>query len=139
MVKDTRINQDKRKALYAIYLQGLRDGRFVSMRAAGEWIAKQPAPHFYISPESASFLVGRIINGKSLSNLHSQQRHLVRQLHHDYLEYLQSHPTTTKSRVQIMNELVDRPAPEFYMTGDAVRRALREEIAKVKKKIGWGE
>lgn len=139
MVKDTRLIQDKRKALYALYLQGLRECKFVSLRSAGDWIAKQPAPHFYISPEAASILVGRVIRGKSLSGLHSQKRHLVRQLHNDYLEYLREHPGTKKSRVQIMNELVDRPAPEFYMTGDAVRRALREEIAEVKRRIGWGE
>ena len=58
-------------------------------------------------------------------------------LYRDYKAYLLKHPGTKKSRVSIMNELVDQPAPEFYMTSEAIRRMLREEINEVKKK--WWE
>ena len=132
------MKQKKRKALYALYKKGLVEGRFRSLRDAGAYLSRQPAPCFFVSPEYASQLIGKILANQSLINLNSSQRRMAWRLYHDYKEYLAAHPKTRMSRVQIMNELADRPAPEFYMTADAVRRALRIEIEEAKKRIGWG-
>lgn len=136
-MKDTRLWQRKREALYALYVKGLDEGRFSSMRNAGIYLSKHPAPCFFISPERASLLVGRVLSGKPIDDLHVSQQRMVRRLCSDYKEYLSAHPGTKMSRVSIMNILVDRPAPEFYMTGGAVRRALRDEIRKARRKMGW--
>lgn len=138
-MKDTTLIKKKRRDLYALYRKGLEEGRFSSMRDAGNYLATIPAPCFYTSPEAASLLVGRLLDGRSLSDLNSSKRRLVRRLHEEYKKYLSDHPGTKLSRVRIMNELVDRPAPEFYMTPDAIRRALRIEIQDTKRKMGWGE
>ena len=127
-MRDTRLKQMKRQALYAVYRNGLTEGRFNSMRDAGVWICTQPAPCFFVSPEFASQLVGRFLSNQSLVDLNPSTRRMARRLYMDYQEYMRYHPNNKRSRVEIMNELVDRPAPEFYMTPDAIRRALREEM-----------
>lgn len=138
-MRDTKLKQRKRRDLYSLYKKGLEEGRFSSMREAGAWLSRQPAPCYYISPEEACKLVGRVLSNQSLIDVNSSTRRMVWALHRKYKEYLYTHPKSRKSRVSIMNELVEQPAPEFYMTSDAIRRALRDEINEVKKKTGWGE
>lgn len=129
-MRDTRLKQLKRQDLYSLYRKGLAEGRFTSMRDAGIWLSTQPAPCFYTSPETAYKLIGRILAQHSLVDLNPSTRRMARRLYEDYKEHLRYHPDDKRSRVEIMNELVERPAPEFYMTPDAIRRALREEICR---------
>lgn len=136
-MKDSTLTRKKRKALYAVYKNGLEEGRFSSMRNACTIIGHQEAPCFFISPERASNLVGRVLAGKPIDNLHKTQQRMVRRLVEDYKLFLSEHPDTRLSRVSIMNILVDRPAPEFYMTAGAVRKALREEVREARRKMGW--
>lgn len=127
----------KRLALYALYKEGLEQGRFESLRHAARYISKQPAPCYFTSPEYATDLVGLIISGKGLGNLTPSQQRLAVKLHQEYKDYLSSHPDTRRSRISIMDEIVDRPAPEWYASQEAIRKMLREELKRVRKKIGW--
>ena len=136
-MKDTELNRKKAEALYSVYLKGLEEGRFDSLFGAGRYCAMQPAPCFFISARQASLLVGRIFSNVSLIDLNASQRRMVRQLHHNYLEYLQAHPDNTLSRERVMEILVDQPAPEFYISGDGARRKLREQIKKARRLAGW--
>lgn len=138
-MRDTKLKQRKRRDLYSLYKKGLEEGQFTSMREAGAWLVRQPAPCFYISPEEACKLIGRILGNRSLIDVNSSTRRMVWELYRRYKDYLYRNPKTKKSRISIMNELVEQPAPEFYMTSDAVRRTLRNEISEVKIRTGWGE
>ena len=136
-MKDTELKREKARALYAVYKQGLEAGQFTSMRDAASRIARHPAPRFYIEADTVSLLIGRILSNKSLIDLSYSQQRMVWQLYQDYKQYLADHPGTELTRTRIMEELVERPAPEFYMTPDAVRKALRGIIDEVKQKAGW--
>lgn len=138
-MRDNNVKRRKRRDLYSLYKKGLEEGRFSSMREAGVWLSRQPAPCYYISADEAAKLVGRILGNRSLIDVNPSTRRMAWHLYKNYKGYLSSHPNTKRSRISIMNELVDRPAPEFYMTSDAVRRMLREEINDVKRKMGWGD
>ena len=137
MVRDTGLKQKKAEALYAVYKRGLDEGRFDSLYAAGRWCARQPAPCFYISAKRASLLLGRVFAGETLTDINASQRRMVVRLMGDYERYLKEHPDNSLSRERILEMLVDEPAPEFYMTGDAARRVLREQIKKARKKKRW--
>lgn len=137
-MRDTRLKQLKRKGLYSLYKQGLLEGRFTSLRKASEWLSTQPAPCFYISPEQAYKGIGWIKANRSLVHFNASQRRLLRRLWNDYKEYLESHPDNKRSCIDIMDELVQRPAPEFYMEPAAIRRMLAEEIEETKSQMGWG-
>lgn len=138
-MKDSTLRSKRRQDLYALYKKGLEEGRFTSMRDAGRYLCRQPAPCFYINPEKASNLVSRMIAGKSIEEFHKTQQRRIRRLYEDYKKYLSDNPGTKMTRVNIMNILIDRPAPEFYMTPGSIRKVLREEVRVAKKKYGWGE
>lgn len=136
-MRDNGLKRQKAEALFRVYKRGLEEGRFDSLYAAGSWCARQPAPCFFISAKRASLLLGRIFAGVSLIDCNASQRRMIRQLHDNYLQYLREHPGCTLSRERILELLVDEPAPEFYMTGDAARKTLREEIKKARKRRRW--
>ncbi|MBP5388810.1 MAG: hypothetical protein J6Y27_00475 [Bacteroidales bacterium] len=136
-MKDTELKRRKAEALYAVYKQGLEEGRFDSLLGAGRWCASHPAPCFFISAKQASILLGRIQSRVSLINLGSAQRRMVWQLYGDYQRYLEEHPGTRLSRERILEILVDRPAPEFFISPEGARKVLRQEINKARKKHGW--
>lgn len=136
-MRDTGLKQKKAEALFAVYKKGLDEGRFDSHYAAGRWCARQPAPCFFISAKRASLLLGRVFAGDTLSDINASQRRMVARLLEDYKRYLAEHPGCTLSRERILEILVDEPAPEFYLTGDAARRILREQIKKARKKKRW--
>lgn len=136
-MKDTGLRNKKAEALYRVYRRGLSEGRFNSMYEAGAWCAKQPAPCYFISAKAASLLIGRLMSNVSLVDMHSTKRRLTWKLYEDYQQFLAEHPDTKLSRERIMELLVDRPAPEFYITGDYARKILRKEIRKARKRLGW--
>ena len=136
-MRDNGLTRAKRRDLYAVYKRGLEEGRFTSIRSASEWISRQPAPCFYISPEAAYKYIGWVRARRSLMNFNASQRRMIRRLYSDYNKYLSDHPDTKRSCIDIMDELVQRPAPEFYMSPGSIKVVLLEEIAKVKKR--WQE
>lgn len=135
-MRNTELIRAKERAIYETYKRGLEEGRFSCFRDAGEWVVKQPAPRFFIESRTVSLLVGRIEKDISLLDLHASSRRLVRQIYRNYMEFLQEHPGCKLSRERIMEILVEEPAPEFYITGDAARRIIRKEIRKARER--WG-
>ena len=125
------------KALYEAYKIGLEEGRFTSMRDACRIISKQPAPCYFISAKEAAQYIGRIEKGVSLINLSSPKRRLILQLYKEYKLYLAEHSDNNLPRETIMEMIVERPAPEFFMKPEAVRRVLRTAIRNVRRQYGW--
>lgn len=138
-MRDKKLLQRKRLDLYSLYKKGLQEGRFSSVLDAARYICGHPAPCFYVSPEQATLLVGMIIDNRSLMGLSAAKRRMVVELYQRYKHYLLKHPGTKASRVRIMNELVDMEAPEFYMTEEAIRKIIREENIKARRKTGWAD
>lgn len=136
-MRDTELKRRKAEAIYCVYKKGLEEGRFSSMREAGEWVRVQPAPCYFISAEKASEQVGMILSGVSLMDLNDSQRRKIWRLYKEYKNFLAEHPGTKLSRDRIMESIVDRPAPEFYMTAEGIRKVLRTHIKEVRRKRGW--
>lgn len=132
-MRNTELIRAKEQAIYDTYKRGLEEGKFSSFRDAGEWVVRQPAPRFFIESRTISLLVGRIEQNISLLDLHSSSRRLVRQIYKNYRQYLADHPDCGLSRERIMEILVEEPAPEFYITGDAARRIIRKEVKRARE------
>lgn len=128
--------QEKTEVLYQIYKKGLEEGRFSSMRDACRYICKQPAPCFYISGKWASIYIGQIEAGISLMGFSTNMARKLKQLYANYKKYCSEHSDEILPREHIMDILVEQPAPEFYMTPNAVRKVLRKALWKVRRKYG---
>lgn len=135
-MRDTELKQMRNTALYAAYKKGLENSSFASMREAGKVVCRMSAPRYYISAEVASDLVGMIIRKVSLINLNSCNRRQAWQLYDDYVAFLEENPGCRLSRERIMEELVERPAPEFYIEAQRARKILDKENNKRRKQ--WG-
>lgn len=131
-MRDTELIRAKEEAIYAVYKRGLEEGRFKSFREAGEWVRSQPAPRFFIDSRTASLLLGKIHSQSFLMGLHPSSRRLILQLDERYRAYRRDHPGSVLSRERVMELLVEEPAPEFYITGDAARRIIRKVIKRVR-------
>ena len=115
------------KALYRVYVKGLRNGMFTSFRNAGELVRTEHAPEFFISSREASLHIGRILSFNSLSDLHPLSRVRIWELFSRYIAYLESHPGTTLTRERILDDIVEEEAPEFYVTAEMARKIIMEE------------
>ena len=133
-MRDTELKRQRDKALYSVYVAGLELGHFASMREAGRYASKHPAPRFFIEAEKASILVGRIMAKVSLIDLNSNSRRRVWQLYRRYQQYLLSNPDCKLSRERILEEIVNEPAPEFYLEPQQARKILQREIKRVRQR-----
>lgn len=133
-MKDTELKAIRDRALYQVYLQGLEEGRFNSMREAGEYVRLQPAPQFFISAREASLNIGKILSGISLMNMNSDQRRKIWTLFDMYTEWLEANSASKLSRERIMEILVEEPAPEFFMSMEQTRQRIFKEWKKAREK-----
>lgn len=132
-MKDTELREARDRAVYQVYLKGLEEGRFSSLRNAAGYICRQPAPRFFIDSRTASLLVGRIPAKISLMDLKPAGRRRVWQLYRNYQRFMDENPKCTLPRERIIEILVEEPAPEFYLTPVSIRHILQREIGKKKK------
>lgn len=138
-MKDAELSNERAEALYSAYKEGLESGRFASMREASRFVSKQPAPSFFISARQAAFFIKRILAGISLINLSTGQRNKIWRLYDCYTQWVSDHndKAGTLTCERIMEELVDQPAPEFYMSAEAVRRILQKKTREARRAFGW--
>lgn len=131
-MKNMELKRSRDAALYETFKRGLSNGGFATMRDAARYVCKQPAPRFFIEAEKASLLVGRIMSGVSLINMNACSRRMAWHLYRQYMEYLEAHPDNRLSRERVMEILVDRPAPEFYIEQQRARKIIYQERRKAR-------
>ena len=129
----TELKRQRDKAIYECYKKGLEEGRFSSLFSAARYIMKQPAPRFYIEGRTASLLVGKLLSGERI-DVHPSTYRLASRLKEDYLKYISEHQETVMPREWILEQLVERPAPEFYLGWRSILYILEREIKKVRSK-----
>ena len=118
--------QMRYEALYETYIDGLRQGCFDSLVGAAEYVARQPAPMFYITARSASLLIALIEQRVSLTMYRLNQRRKIWTIYHLYRQWRAEHPDSTLSRERVLELIVDEPAPSFFLTEECIRKNLQK-------------
>ena len=136
---EMEIKQELADALYKAYKEGLQQGRFTSLRDASRIICKQPAPRYFITPDWARIRLCLLRGGWSMINLSPSVRRMMLQLSKEYDKFVAEHPGQQYSVSRIAEIIVMQPAPEYYITPEAVRRILRKVIRNVRREKGWGD
>ena len=133
-MKDTELKRQRDRDLYKVYVHSLSTGHFASIGQAADYARRQPAPQWYISGRTASLLIGRIMAHQSLINLNSNSRQRIWFLYDRYRDYLKAHPGCTLSRELILEQLVEQPAPHFFVSaGRAKHIIIYERRAAIKR------
>ena len=133
-MKDTELKRQRDRDLYKVYVRSLSTRRFASIGEAADYARRQPAPQYYISARTASLLIGRLMAHQSLIGLNSNSRQRIWHLFDAYKRYLKAHPQCRLSREIILEELVEQPAPHFFVSpGRAKHIIIYERRAAVKR------
>ncbi|MBO4498764.1 MAG: hypothetical protein J5732_00730 [Bacteroidaceae bacterium] len=133
-MKDTELKRQRDRDLYKVYVRSLSTGHFASIGEAADHARRQPAPQWYISARTASLLIGRIMTHQSLINLNSNSRQRIWYLYDAYRDYLKAHPGCTLSRELILEQLVEQPAPHFFVSaGRAKHIIIYERRAAIRR------
>jgi len=136
-MKDTELKRQRDSDLYDVYKKGMATIGFANMSQAADYVIRQSAPHFYVSPREVSLAIGKLQRGVSLIALSSSSRRRIWQLKDNYEKYLAEHPDNKLSRERVLELLVEEPAPEFYLSWRSAREILRREMIKRRNK--WFE
>ena len=135
IVKDTELKQMRDEDLYRVYVRTLGERDCASLQEAADVSRMEVAERYYISANEASSHIGSIQSGRSLINLNSCSRRRIWQLWDNYRRWLEEHPGSTLSRERIMEELVQEPAPEFYISASHARHIIIKERRKVRMSL----
>lgn len=130
VMKDTYLKRKRDRALYQVYVRGLREGRFTSFRNAGELVRTQHAPEFFIEPRVASLHIGKILSFSSLDSLHPLSRARIWELFARYMKYMDEHPGCGLTREKVLDDIIEEEAPEFYVTAEMARKIIMKESRK---------
>lgn len=119
--------------LYMTFVAGIRENTFGSTAEAVDYARRQSAPQYYISARTASLLIGRIENRMSLMDLNSNSRRRIWHIYSLYLEYLRDNPGCTLPRELILEEIVEGPAPEFFVSHGRAKHIVLYERREARK------
>lgn len=133
-MRDTELKKLRNLDLYKCYRKGLEEGRFRNVSHAAEYVMSCPAPRFYVSAREVNLCIGKILSGVSLISVNEQSRRRIWVLYDRLMEYLSAYPDSSRPREHIIEDLVDEPAPEFYLSWESARKILQKEIKKRRSK-----
>lgn len=132
-MKDTELKRLRDRDLYKAFVAGLRDNTFGSTAEAADFARRQTAPQYYISARTASLLISRIESRISLIDLNSNSRRRIWHIYSLYTEYLSRHPGCTTPRELILEEIVESPAPEFFVSLDRAKHIILYERKEARR------
>lgn len=135
-MKDSELKQIRDEDLYRVYVRTLKERDCASLMEAADAARLEAAERYYISANEAASHIGCIQSGKSLINLNSCSRRRIWQLWDNYRRWRDEHPESTLSRERVLEELVQEPAPEFYISASHARHMIIKERRKVREKMG---
>lgn len=135
-MKSTSLREHRNQDLYKSYLAAVGSDRtFSSIAEAADFARLQPAPMFYIEGRTAAQTIKLIESRISLIGMHPLMRKRIWKLYDDYRQYIAENGEQ-RSITRAMNELVVRPAPEFYISAEHARHIIINERAAAKKRRG---
>ena len=133
--KDTELKRMRDRALYEAYVRGLEGNSFENMPQAIDFARKQCAPQFFLSARTASLYIAAAERGESLSSMNPGSRARVEKLREMYAEYRMEHPEDRRSRELILEDLVELPAPEFYIGYEMAKKIIFRERRKAQERM----
>ena len=115
--------------LMRVYRQKLAEAHVVTMPDIFRLVAESPASRFWVSEERAAVVISAMEAGKPMPRMRSNKIEMFQEIHRRYLLMRVSRPQG--SLCELVAEIVNQPAPKFYLTP----RTVGEFIYRIKN--GW--
>lgn len=107
----------------------LHEADTIVMPRIFELVAESPASRFWVSEERAAIVISAMAAGKPLLRMRSNKREMFEEIYRRFLIERKKHPK--KSIYELVTDIVNQPAPKFYLTP----RTVGEFIYRIKN--GW--
>ena len=105
---------ERNKDIMRVYKQKLHEADFIVMSEIFKLVAESPAKRFYVSEERATVVVAAMEAKKPLRNMRQNRREMFQEIYRRYCELRKTQPQ--KTIYQLVAQVVNQPAPKFYMT-----------------------
>lgn len=119
------------KDLLNVYLTYITHSKHISMTEVYQAIPNKPARRFYVSEMRATAVVGKIMQGDRLLNMHPCKREMFFEIYNRYKRIKDNFKGFPLSH--IIGIIIEQPAPKFYITSSSAKLI----VIKARKK--WYE
>lgn len=123
--------KERNNDLLHVYRTQLKEAGFIVMPDIFQLVANSPARRFYVSEERASIVISAMLSGNKLTKMRSNKREMFNEIFRRFLILRKQKPNS--SVYHLVSEIVQQPAPKFYLTA----RTVGEFIYRIKN--GWYE
>lgn len=82
-------------------------------------VVNMPSKRFWVSEERASIVIASMFRGNDLSTMRETKREMFNEIHRRVLLLKKEFPNMTM--VDVVSEVVNQPAPKFYLTPSSAR------------------
>lgn len=123
--------KERNNDLLHVYRTRLKEAGFIVMPDIFQLVANSPARRFYVSEERASIVISAMLSGNKLTKMRSNKREMFNEIFRRFLILRKQKPNS--SVYDLVSEIVQQPAPKFYLTA----RTVGEFIYRIKN--GWYE
>ena len=106
----------------------LHSMKYISMPEAFRLVADSPAQRSYVSEERATIVISSLISGRNIPKMRKNRHEMFHEILRRYIILRLKFPH--KSMLELISEIVNQPAPKFYLTP----RTVGEFIYRIKKK-----
>lgn len=100
--------------LLRVFRRCLADSSYVFLPRIFAMVADSPAERFWVSEERATVVISAMFAGKPLPRMRPNKIEMFQEIFHRTLEIRNRHPQ--RSIRDIVAEVVNQPAPKFYLT-----------------------
>lgn len=108
------LETERNRDLMRVYKADISSCETILLDEVWKRMAQAPSSRFWVSEERASIVVSRIMKGDNLSYMRHQKREMFMEIYRRVVALQKRHPRMSIS--QCCMEVVNSPAPRFYMT-----------------------
>lgn len=123
--------RERNNELMRVYREKIAEASIIIMPVVFAAVAESPASRFWVSEERAAIVISAMAAGKPMPRMRSNKREMFGEIYRRYLAMREERPG--KSAYELVAEIVNQPAPKFYLTP----RTVGEVIYRIKN--GWYE
>ncbi|MCM1370233.1 MAG: hypothetical protein NC204_07680 [Candidatus Amulumruptor caecigallinarius] len=110
---------DRDKELHGAFMHLLRTRSDLSLREMFAEAARQPASRFWVSTYRAAIVVAQMLRGLQPANMIPKKMEMYAEITRRVILKLEKNPN--QPLVRAVTEVVESPAPEFYLTPESSR------------------
>ena len=123
---------EERKAdLFEAFHRNLKESK--SVKEAITHTVNSPAKKFYVSTEEAKRIYSKIMNGCPIDRISEEFQEMYREVVVRSLRYKLEH--IEKPIGEIIEEIIEQPAPKFYLKPGSARSMIYDHIKHRKRRM----